>query len=100
MLGKYQNIILIVVVLIIAFAIYSYFFTGKEEAPLMTEEVVSQSPEDQDLISLLLELKGITLDESIFSDATFDSLQDFSQELVAEPTGRPNPFAPLNARAQ
>jgi hypothetical protein len=97
MLAKYQNIIVIVVIIAIAFGIYSYFFAGKTEAPLTAETVSAASPADQDLISLLLELKSITLDDSIFANPTFTSLHDFSQDLVAEPVGRPNPFAPLGA---
>lgn|SRR3989344_7436672 len=92
---KYQNVIFIVVAVILGFIAYSYFFTGKE-TPVLSEETVSQAtPADQDLISLLLELKAITLDESLFADAAFMSLQDFSKELIPEAVGRPNPFAPL-----
>jgi uncharacterized membrane protein YukC len=92
-----QTAILVVVILVIAFFAYTYFFTGKEDssAVLQTEEVSVVAPVDQDLISLLLELKSITLDESVFSNQAFKSLQDFSQELVPEPVGRVNPFAPL-----
>ena len=100
MIKQYQNVIFIIVAIIIAFIAYSYFFAGKA-TPILSEETVSQAaPADQDLISLLLELKAITLDESLFSDATFTSLQDFSKELVPEATGRPNPFAPLGSQAK
>lgn len=91
-----QTAILVVVILIVAFFAYTYFFTGKEEgAILQTEEVSIAAPADQDLISLLLQLKAITLSDAIFSDPEFKSLHDFSQELVDEPIGRINPFAPL-----
>lgn len=96
MIAKYQNWILIGAVILIAFGIYSYFFTGTDEAPLTTETVSAASSEDQDLIVLLLELRSIALNEEIFANPAFQSLQDFSQELVPEPVGRPNPFAPLN----
>ena len=100
MLAKYQNIIVIAVVLVIAFGVYSYFFSGKQESILSTENVSAQAPADQDLIALLLDLKSISLNEEIFSDAAFKSLSDFSKDLVAEPVGRSNPFAPLSAGAQ
>ncbi len=91
-----QTLILVIVIVVIAFFAYTYFFTGKDSgAVLETQEVSIVTPADQDLISLLLELKSITLDESIFSNPSFQSLQDFSQELVPEPVGRINPFAPL-----
>lgn len=95
-LARYQNIIIVVVVIAIAFGIYSYFFAGKSEAPLTAETVSAGNQADQDLISLLLQLKSITLDDGIFSNPVFVSLHDFSQELVAEPSGRQNPFSPLS----
>lgn len=100
MLAKYQNIIIIVIVIAVAFGIYSYFFANKSEAPLTAETVAAGNQADQDLISLLLQLKSITLDDSIFSNPTFLSLHDFSQSLVPEPSGRQNPFAPLGASSQ
>ena len=96
-LKKYQNIIIIAVVVIVGFALYTVFSPGKA-TPILSEQVIAEnSPVDQDLISLLLELKGITLDESLFSESAFVSLQDFSKELVPEAVGRPNPFAPLGS---
>ncbi len=97
MLKKYQNVIIVIVVIIIAFVVYTFFFAGKA-TPILSEQNINQTaPADQDLISLLIELKGITLDESIFANAAFVSLQDFSKDLVPEAVGRPNPFAPLGA---
>lgn len=97
MFKKYQNAIFVIVALILAFFAYSYFFAGKETPVLMEETINPTAVADQDLISLLLELKAITLDESIFTDPTFMSLEDFSRELIPEPIGRPNPFAPLGS---
>jgi hypothetical protein len=94
-LGKYQNIIMAGVIVVVAFVAYSYFFTGKEEAVLVQEGPSVQSDIDKDLIALLFELKQITLDDSIFSNKSFQSLEDFSKELVTEPIGRNNPFAPI-----
>lgn len=96
-LKKYQNVIIVAVVILIAFLIYTFMFAGKATPILTVQNVNQTAPADQDLISLLIELKGITLDESLFADATFASLQDFSKDLVPEPVGRPNPFAPLGA---
>jgi type II secretory ATPase GspE/PulE/Tfp pilus assembly ATPase PilB-like protein len=52
---------------------------------LTSENTGAAAPADQDLIALLLDLKSISLDEQIFSDPAFQSLSDFSQDLVAEP---------------
>lgn len=93
--SKYQTWILAGVFIVIAFFAYSYFFAGAPQQPLTVTTVTSDAAVDQDLIALLTTLKSIRLDTAIFSDPAFQSLQDFSQALVPEPVGRPNPFAPL-----
>ena len=94
---RYQTILLFVLIVIGAFLVYQYFFAPSTEAPLTTTNSLSASGPDQDLIALLLELKSIRLDNTLFNDSVFKSMQDFSKELVQEPQGRPNPFAPLGA---
>jgi hypothetical protein len=52
----------------------------------------------QDFLTLLLNVKNIKLDDSIFSDPAFNSLHDSSIVLVPDvTTGRPNPFAKFGA---
>jgi hypothetical protein len=50
---------------------------------------------EYELVSELLRLNSIKLDNRIFTDVAFQSLEDFGQELVPEPIGRVNPFAPV-----
>lgn len=94
---QYQNIFVIAGVIILAFVLYSLFFTGGTPTPALTTENVaaSQTAVEQELISLLLELRSIKLDESIFADTRFRGLEDFGQNVIEEPVGRTNPFAPL-----
>ncbi len=87
-------------VIVVAFIAYSYFFGGTPQPVLSTDITASTASVDQDLINLLVTLKAIKLDDSLFSDSAFQSLRDFSQALVPEPVGRPNPFAPLGAQAR
>jgi len=93
-----QNIIFVGVIVVIAFIAYSFFIAKEPEAVLSTGTATASgvSAPDQDLIALLLELKSITLDSSVFTSPAFASLQDFSQELIPEPVGRTNPFSPLD----
>lgn len=94
-LTRYKGAIIAIAVLAVAFFAYSYFFAKPAEPLLSAEAVAGTTSVDQDLISLLLELRSIKLEDRIFSDSAFMSLQDFSQNLVEEPIGRVNPFAPL-----
>ena len=49
-----------------------------------------------DFLTLLLDVKNIKLDDSIFSDPAFTSLHDSSIVLTPDTdTGRVNPFAPI-----
>ncbi|PIR85198.1 hypothetical protein COU15_02210 [Candidatus Kaiserbacteria bacterium CG10_big_fil_rev_8_21_14_0_10_45_20] len=93
---QYKNVIIVFVVVIGLFVAYSIFF-GEEDTDTLsvTNVATEQTVVEQELLSLLLELRSITLDTSLFDDPRFKSLKDFSQELTSEPVGRPNPFSPL-----
>lgn len=52
----------------------------------------------QDFLTLLLSVKSITLNDSIFADTAFKSLRDSSILLIPDGNeGRPNPFAPIGS---
>lgn len=95
-LKKYKTSLFIVVIVIIATIAYTLLLSGNDEKLL-----VSETPSDAgtaaegDLLSILLDLRSVKLDDGIFADSVFKSLEDFGQELVSEPVGRENPFAPL-----
>ncbi|MDP6387839.1 MAG: hypothetical protein QGG63_00980 [Candidatus Pacebacteria bacterium] len=94
---KYKISILIITIAIVAGAAYTILFSEKESALLVAERPEdSVSTQESDLLTLLLDLRSVKLDESVFSDPVFKSLVDFGQELVSEPVGRENPFAPIN----
>lgn len=96
MLKKYKNIIIAVAIIAAGFVAYTFFFTGEPEPVLSTTGTGGgQTVVEQELISLLLELRTITLDTRLLDDPRFQSLRDFNQELIPEPTGRQNPFAPI-----
>jgi hypothetical protein len=94
---KYKSIIIVLVILIIATVAYTVIIGEKDDSLLVSESSVDISSASQgDLLALLLEIRTIKLDESILSDEAFRSLKDFGQEIVPEPVGRENPFAPVN----
>jgi hypothetical protein len=93
-----KKILIGVIIIAVLFVLYRVF-TGGEEAPALSSETPSGLPPEQggDLLALLLQLKSITLADGVFSDAAFQSLQDFTVKLTPEPIGRKNPFAPIGA---
>ncbi|HEU0085751.1 MAG TPA: hypothetical protein VFQ59_02225 [Candidatus Paceibacterota bacterium] len=96
-----KNILIFVAGGAILFFVYTYF---SNKAPL-EGELVSSNPAfagdstgqiTQEFLSLLLSVRGIKLDDSIFSDKAFGSLRDSSVVLIPDGNeGRPNPFAPI-----
>ena len=91
-----HKIIVVVVALLIAVLVWMGLSSGSSSSSLLTSEVVTEGP-DKDLVATLLALRAVKLDGSLFSDAGFTTLKDFSTQIVPEPVGRPNPFAPLNS---
>lgn len=107
-MSKIKNIIIAVV--IVGILIVAYFVIFKKDAPEANlvsstgNAVIPTSTSDQnsllskDFLSLLLNVKNIKLDDSIFTDSAFASLRDSTIELISDGNeGRPNPFAPLGS---
>lgn len=95
----------IIIAGIIIFTVFAYMNIPRKETQAQESLVVPDTATDannqkgREILALLADMKSIRLDESIFSDPMFQALQDTSVELVLEPKGRPNPFAPLGKDA-
>ncbi len=99
-LKKYKYLLGFTVGIVVLFFVYSFFFKDSASAP---DKLTTASPEQSeldavttDLLALLLSLKTLDIDTTIFSDDRFKSLTDFSVELIRQPVGRPNPFLPID----
>ncbi len=66
---------------------------------LLGSTVVS-GDEDSDVLKVLLDMRTIKLDDSIFQNPAFNVLKDTSQQIIPEPVGRDNPFAPVGSDEQ
>ncbi len=100
-LKKHMLMVGVLVVIVVGGVWYGMSGGGTTQEPLLTTETVdsgspSEDTADRDLVETLLTLRAITLSGSIFSDPAFKTLQDFGTNIVPEPVGRPNPFAPLS----
>jgi hypothetical protein len=100
MFKKYKKMIIILGIIVIAAIAYTLMIGNTDDSLLVSEGPVSGSGDSElqnELLALLLEIRSIKLDESILSDPVFISLEDFGQEIIPEPVGRENPFAPVKA---
>jgi len=97
---KYKKIIIGIVVIGVAFFIYSTYFKPEGGPLVMVDsQAKRQFAAGKEILTLLIDLKSIELDGSIFEDGSFKSLEDFSLPIDPEPKGRTNPFAPIGVQS-
>jgi hypothetical protein len=88
--------ILIVGSVLVAGGAWYLFLRDATPAPLLqTEDLMTATGTDREVVETLLQLRAITLSGTIFSDPAFTALQDRGTQIVPEPVGRSNPFLPL-----
>jgi hypothetical protein len=92
---KNKIIVLVIIVILVGILLYSMLNSGGGSDSLLTSETVGNSQADKVLVDELLQLRSIRLDGAIFADPAFASLRDSGVDIVSEPIGRRNPFAPL-----
>lgn len=92
-----NKLVLIILGGVVLAGIVWYSFMREDSTQLLqTKDLTTATSVDSDVVGVLLQLRSISLSGTIFSDPAFQSLQDFGREIVPEPAGRSNPFAPLN----
>lgn len=91
-----KNIIIGAVIVVAIFVVYK-FFAGDQEEPLTSTTPQVATAAEGDLLSLLSELRSITLSTDLLNDPTFATLQDFTVNIAPQPVGRRNPFAVIGA---
>lgn len=89
----------IVIIIVVIIALYFVFAPAKKETGLVEEVSPSvSSVVDTGFVALLLQLKSITLDETLFQSGLFQAFEDFTVPIPEQRVGRPNPFAPINTQ--
>ncbi len=99
LISQHKLIAVIIVIVLLGGGWYALSGNSAPAPTLTTTQAAGSSPANSNLVSTLLALRSVKLDASIFSDPAFMSLKDFSTQIVPEPVGRPNPFAPLSTSA-
>ncbi len=105
MTSRIKNIIVFVIIGAVLILVYIFLIKKSPDPGSLTSIPASStlpltpntnSSLTGNFLSLLLNVKGIKLDDTIFSDGAFINLRDSSILLVPDGTeGRPNPFAPF-----
>ena len=96
---KTKNITLGIILVVLIFIAYSLFFKRDDDGAALVRETVTTevapSGVVEEFLVLLRTLTNLRLNTGILMDETYSSLRDESVELMGQPRGRVNPFAPL-----
>ncbi len=88
-----KNLLIALALAVILFLGYTLFIRDDgSETSTFSQEVELES---QSLLATLGELESLDVEGGVFNDPLFRSLKDFRTNLGSEPSGRSNPFAPL-----
>lgn len=93
-LKKYGAVILAIAVIGLGY----YFFVARDGSEAISLEGgvdPVRSIEVARIVTLLEDLKGINIDDSIFSNPILNKLEDFKLEIPKEAQSRSNPFSPV-----
>lgn len=97
-------LITIIALVLLGGAMYFYMTrdTGNEDLLLVgvPSGDANLAVVDNDLLTTLRQLRGITLNDEIFKLDAWKTFVDFGKILTPEPIGRPNPFAPLGTQSE
>lgn len=72
-----------------------YFFSSPSEPTQEPLTAQGLNPAQTKFATLVSQLQPIHFDTAIFDDPNFLALVDLTTPVTPEPTGRPDPFAPL-----
>ncbi len=105
LLKKNFALIGIILMVILGAIWYSLSSGGGAGAPVEVTEggvlvATEGDPEaagDPDVLKLLLDMRAIKLDGRLFKSPAFRALQDTGKQILKEPQGRVNPFAPVGS---
>jgi len=111
MSSKLKNILILVVIALVLILVYFLFIKKAPEQPSLVPSanntgVVATTPQTEEgnpsltkeFLTLLLNVKGIKINDQILSDPAFSSLRDSTIDIVDDGTeGRSNPFAPVGS---
>ncbi len=78
----------------IAFGVW-YGLSPSSSSAVLSSDGGEAGP-GQDVVDTLRQLDAVKLDGGVLQNPSFLALKDFSTQIVPEPVGRPNPFAPLS----
>lgn len=96
-MNKNNIIIVSSLVVVAAMALIYLLKNPSDSSNLVAEKRTAEFASAKEVLNLLNRMSKVKLEDGIFYDKAFQSLNDTTVELVGQPIGRNNPFAPLGA---
>lgn len=90
-----KNISIIAIVIVLGGGAAYFLMGNKDSGEVVTLVGAPTSVAQAKFLGLASELDTVTFDVSIFKDPRFLGLKDIHTNVVAEPSGRKDPFASL-----
>lgn len=90
-----KNLPYIALAIVVLGAAVYYLWGRPNTDPIVTTDATPQSSSEATFLNLVGELENVSFEGTIFTDARFLSLKDIHTNIVAEPTGRRDPFGVL-----
>lgn len=90
---------ILVIILIIAIGVIAFVYLNKSDSStslLTTDSATSDSADAKYIYNILQQMKSVQLNDSIFSDPTFQGLKDNVVNFSPQESGRVNPFSPIS----
>lgn len=99
-MNNLTKILSVVFLIVVIFFVVNYFRGANDSGSQMlasTGQTTNSTSDAKYILNLLNRMDRVQLLDGIFNNPNFIGLKDNSVALVPQPTGRENPFAPVNA---
>jgi hypothetical protein len=91
----HNKFFILIIIIVVAGGAWYGLSSSSGPTPVLTSSAPDTTG-DSSIVSTLLALQAITLSGTVLSNPAFTSLKDYTTQIVAEPVGRNDPFAPLS----
>jgi hypothetical protein len=89
-----STIAVIVIIALVGLGYFYYYGSTATPSSSISSTDVNAAVGDQ-VLNLLNQIKSLNIDTSLFNDAGYLTLRDYSVPIPTLNVGRPNPFAPI-----
>jgi len=93
-----NNIITLIIIIFIGMVAFWYLTKTDNTTAYLTADIKTTDSVDAKYIyNILQQMAQVTLDDSIFSDSSFQNLKDNTVSFSPQSAGRINPFSPVSS---